>query len=450
MIDKIIEDSYKKKIKIRKNIKIEEAEKSELFHKIKYENFKLSSLIYNKVKKANATINSNINNLLSYSTINSDNRFIREQLAKTRKIMASENFENNKTKNKFLFNGDLTLSNKLKKTKIKEFSFANKNKSGFLTTDNFTKIIFKKNQNSKNKTNHISKNNSLVYKYDPESSKFKILKKSENLKMSKDSLFITKLPQKNNHPEKEEIASNSLSTRKLLSKELKLRKMRNLIRESNSKMLDIYIGLKSIKENRTMSIDNISGYMNQPKSQSSSKDTIKLRTKRKLRNIDKFINLDLQKSQSIGSINRKFRTLFKNIFEKKKLSDDKLDPIIFIHPFDNLIKETFREIKMDNSTNNSVGQRIWIKKSTANMVSYGKSCEQISDDIFYKERKRIISIYPKIEEEAKVVVPKKKINKKNPLFKGLIENVNKLSDVFNDEYKLLKKINLRMRKHKII
>ena len=93
----------------------------------------------------------------------------------------------------------------------------------------------KKNQNSKNKTNHISKNNSLVYKYDPESSKFKILKKSENLKMSKDSLFITKLPQKNNHPEKEEIASNSLSTRKLLSKELKLRKMRNLIRESNSK-----------------------------------------------------------------------------------------------------------------------------------------------------------------------------------------------------------------------
>ena len=166
MIDKIIEDSYKKKIKIRKNIKIEEAEKSELFHKIKYENFKLSSLIYNKVKKANATINSNINNLLSYSTINSDNRFIREQLAKTRKIMASENFENNKTKNKFLFNGDLTLSNKLKKTKIKEFSFANKNKSGFLTTDNFTKIIFKKNQNSKNKTNHISKNNSLVYKYD--------------------------------------------------------------------------------------------------------------------------------------------------------------------------------------------------------------------------------------------------------------------------------------------
>ena len=62
MIDKIIQDSYKKKIKIRKNIKIEEAEKSELFHKIKYENFKLSSLIYNKVKKANATINSNINN----------------------------------------------------------------------------------------------------------------------------------------------------------------------------------------------------------------------------------------------------------------------------------------------------------------------------------------------------------------------------------------------------
>ena len=82
------------------------------------------------------------------------------------------------------------------------------------------------------------------------------------------------------------------------------------------------------------------------------------------------------------------------------------------------------------------------------MVSYGKSCEKLSDDIFYKERKRIIAIYPKIEEEAKMLVPKKKIDKRNPLFIKLVKNINRINEVFLKEYDLLKRVKRRMENNK--
>ena len=157
----------------------------------------------------------------------------------------------------------------------------------------------------------------------------------------------------------------------------------------------------------------------------------------------------MNKNLSVSSVNRKFQTLFQKIFHNKRFSNEKLDARTIMDPLDKIIKGAYKEVRMDNNINNSLGQRIWIKKSTANIVSYGKSCQKISDDIFYKERKRLIAIYPKIEEEAKILVPKKKLNKRNPLFKKLIDNVNKINDVFLEEYNLLKRVNRRMRKNKI-
>ena len=95
---------------------------------------------------------------------------------------------------------------------------------------------------------------------------------------------------------------------------------------------------------------------------------------------------------------------------------------------------------MDNVINNKIGQRIWIKKSTANIVSYGKSFQLMSDDIFYKERKRIIGIYPKIERDAEILIPRKKIEKRSPLIKKLQENVQKINNVFLNEYKLVNRV----------
>ena len=452
MIDSIIENSYQNKVEIRKKISMDESEKNEVFHQMKNENYESSTLIDNKVKNADFTINSNIDNLLSYSVVDSNNKRIREQLLKFQKeILASEpiNFKAKKKKNKYLFKGDFTLSEKMQKTKIKEFSFLNKNKKNFSYLERFSsKINTNKNKNLKNINNNKFKSKSMMDNiYHPESAKVPMPKKNKIHSLNNDSFFITKIPNTNFFPNKTNIILNNFNTTKIKSKEQKMRKMRKLIKESNSCMLDIYTGLKNIKQNKVTSFDNLMNSSNGLQSQKSDFKTIK--SGRSLRNIDKFINLHLQKSQSVASVNRKFQTLFQKIFHNKRFSNEKLDARTIMDPLDKFVKGSYKEIKLDNVINQSLGQRIWIKKSTANIVSYGKSCQKISDDIFYKERKRIIAIYPKIEEEAKILVPKKRIDKRNPLFSKLIDNVNKINDVFLEEYNLLKRVNRRMRKNKI-
>ena len=157
MIDSIIENSYKKKTEIKKKISYEEAEKNEVFHQINNENFDLSTLINNKVKNADLTINSNIDNLLSYSVVDSDNKKIREQLIKFQKeIISSEpiNIKPKKKQHKYLFKGDFTISENMTKTKFKEFSFLNKNKKYL---ESFSRINSNKNRDSKNTNPHTQR-----------------------------------------------------------------------------------------------------------------------------------------------------------------------------------------------------------------------------------------------------------------------------------------------------
>ena len=138
----------------------------------------------------------------------------------------------------------------------------------------------------------------------------------------------------------------------------------------------------------------------------------KVNLKKGFKNTDK-LNLGIKKSQSPSYINRKFKKLFQNIFDNKKYSNEKLDARTLLDPLDKITGGSYKEVKLDNAINNQIGQRIWIKKSTANIVSYGKSFQKISDDIFYKERKRIIGIYPKIEKEADLFIPHRKIESYN-------------------------------------
>ena len=54
-------------------------------------------------------------------------------------------------------------------------------------------------------------------------------------------------------------------------------------------------------------------------------------------------------------------------------------------------------------------QNIWIKKSTANIISYGNSFQIMADEDFYKDHKRIIGVYPNIEREANILVFENKV-----------------------------------------
>ena len=448
MIDNIIEESYHKKVRPIKKISSEESEKGEVFNKVINQNFE-GSLIKNKVRNADATINSNIDNLLSFSLIDSKNRKVREQVSKLRfSMFASEPVnKTNKIKKKHtrhIFKSDFTLSEQMKKTKTKEFSFFNKTKKIISEYSTISKInsINNKNYNIQKYLNLNQNKGMFNTIFRPESAKVESVKKKQNLSMNNDSLFITKLPQSDYFPNKTNVLLSKLNSR-VKSKDENLRKMRKIIKESNSQMLDIYTGLKNLKQNK---FTTFNGVMSSSYPKSKKIDIGKLKSERNLRNVDNFISLQFDRSRNVAYINRKFKTLFQKIFRNKQFSNEKLDARRIMDPLEEIIKGGYREIRLDNTINQTLGQRIWIKKTTANIVSYGKSCSKISDDIFYKERKRIIGIYPKIEEAAKLIYPKRKIDKRNPMLKKLVNNIDKINDIFLEEYNLLKRVNKKWKK----
>ena len=442
MIDNIIEESYTKKRRQKVKKAEKESEKNDVFHKLKNGRFKSSLLVNNKFRNANMTINSSIDNLLWYTVIDTGNPKINEQIFKLRKAKFMSE-PHNKSKNildKHLFKSNFSNSDKMRKTKIQEFSFMKKDKDIHSSLAKSTKMTSIKNKNLKNIKRDITNSSTLNFVHNHDYTNSDFTKKTQNL----DTFFITKVPE-TNLKENKIICILSNRNRNFMSKLKKLRKVHKLVKESNSQMLDIYTGLQNIKENKITTFNSIMNL--NPNSQSTELEKNKM--ERAMRNIDKFLNLNSQKSQSVANINRKFRNLFRKIFENKKYTNDKFDPRTISNPFDKIIKGGYKEIKLDNNISRTLGQRIWIKKSTANIVSYGKSCEKIPDDIFYQERKRILDIYPKIEEEAKISVQRKRIEKRNPLLNRIVNNINRLNNVFLEEYNVVKRIKRKLQKYKI-
>ena len=322
-----------------------------------------------------------------------------------------------KKQHKYLFKDCSLLAEKIKKTKIKEFSLSTSRKRSEPKNQNiFNEYIKNKiNQTSKNIPKFCSRKNSAYLS--PQVSSHKKINFSNNSKVSgcppksNDSFFITRLSSSplNN--------SNIKSTKSSTSKDLI--KFDKVVKQSNKSMLDIYNGLKDLNNNY-----NNYYYLNKIENNNS-------------KNFKK--NKKLEKLKSTNYINRKFTKLYQNVIENKKYSNQKIDARILLEP----LKEfcgVYKEIKLDNHKNNKVGKRIWIKKSTANLLSFGKSFQLISDTIFNREKKRIISFYPKIMKDCELRVPYKKIKKVNPYVFKIKENINKANNIFVSKYNLLQRV----------
>jgi len=420
MISNIIEESYRRKYKPKAKIKFNSPDVKEPFHQIEVERLRHATGINLKVRRRAKYINERIDKLLLYSLIEEDeeeNKNQRRPHIKFRQVSTpnSNSFQKKLKQNKYLFKGDMTIADKINKTKIKEFylsylSNSLKKKIKDKSIANLMKDYKKGNPNRK-MTKNMSADN-----FFPLSAKIPNSIIKYNSISNDDCFFITKLP--------------SYYTRKkssIKSRENKLKKMRKIIKETNSHMLDIYTGLKNMKQDKFATYDN-------PLHIDRTKYT------KGFRNIDR-LNLGMQKNLSVSYIKKRFKKLFENIFQNKKYSNERLDARTILDPLEKIAGGGYKEVKLDNIINKNIGQRIWIKKSTANIVSYGKSFQKISDDIFYKERKRIIGIYPKIEKEADLFIPHRKIEKRNPLINKIKDNVEKINDVFLCEYKLLRRIN---------
>ena len=416
MISNIIEESYKRKYKPKTKIKFNCPDAKEPFHQIEVERLNHATGINWKVRRKAKYINDRIDRLLLYTFIEEDeeeNKNQRKLHIKSRQIntLHASSFQKKLKQSKYLFKGDMTIADKINKTKIKEFYLSNTlKKVKSKSTANLMKQD-KKQNSSREITKQMTSNN-----YFPLSAKIQNSNIKYNSISNDDCFFITKLP--NYYTYK----SSSVK-----SKERKLKKMRKIIKETNSHMLDIYTGLKNMKQNKFTTYDN-------PLHIDRTKFT------KGFRNIDR-LKLGMEKNLSVSYIKRRFKKLFQNIFENKKFSNEKLDARTILDPLEKITGGGYKEVRLDNNINKKIGQRIWIKKSTANIVSYGKSFQKISDDIFYKERRRIIGIYPKIEKEADLFIPHRKIEKRNPLINKIKDNVEKINNVFLCEYKLLSRIN---------
>ena len=413
MIANIIEESYLNKDKYKKTININYDGPKEPFHDMEVEKLNDFSTMKWKIKRTEKRINGDIDELLIFSLLDdkNDRNSAIEKLKYHRvKTPTPHLYKKKLRQNKYLFKGDMSMSEKINKTKIKEFSFSN-------STKNKTKIrpYSTFNIGSRNKINKYNKKK-LLNPFHPLSAKNSYGTSKYSNISNNDCFFITRLP---NYYK----SNNSI----IKSREQKLKKMKKIIKKTNSCMLDIYTGLKNMKQNKFSAYDD-------PLSKNN-----KINLKKGFKNTDK-LNLGMEKSKSASYINKKFRKLFQNIFDNKKYSNEKLDARTLLDPLDKITGGSYKEVKLDNNINNQIGQRIWIKKTTANIVSYGKSFLLISDDIFYKERKRIIGIYPKIAKEAEILIPRKKFDKRHPLMNKIKENIKKINDVYMNEYKLIKRV----------
>jgi len=175
-------------------------------------------------------------------------------------------------------------------------------------------------------------------------------------------------------------------------------------------------------------------------------------TTHNLKNINDRIKHFIHKNHSTKNYNSNShnkkgpKIIHKNrtFYENKKNSYEKLHEVL-----DSLRrKDKDKILKQIKKEQGASIQNIWIKKSTANLVTFGKSFQTLTDDLFYKEQKRIISKYPDIQKDADLPVPDKKVE--DPIKKihriKLEKNSRLIKDLNYNNKQLVIQLKRRMKK----
>ena len=291
--------------------------------------------------------------------------------------------------------------NKLKLTKTKEFHF---NSMNDILRLRLNKYKHKKNENNKGNfsqtlslylspthekiKNHNFINNNL---YDSNNS-FEITLsknngKTENLK----KMIVRKIPKIN------------LSEKKINIKTIeKMYKMQSILSDTNKNFHNINYNLLNL---------------NDKKNNSTLNDLYKLGIKLIKPNENNIQNITIEKDK----IN------YQELFE----------------PIKELLNKPLKQIKINNSKNN-YNKLVWMKRSTANLLSFGQVSQSMHDDVFYKERKRIVESYPKYEKDANIDVKEKKKANYGPSVR-LKEYFKKIDNLVNMNKTLMKNIYIKMK-----
>ena len=219
----------------------------------------------------------------------------------------------------------------------------------------------------------------------------------------------------NNTYRKNDSTNNELSTmRNILSKNQDMK-------SSEKHLFQKVLSNKRVKNNTYRNISRLSSLLND-----TSKKYIILNMKLKdytkensFKNIKKNI-LDKSLKQSKSQENMDLKKInFKKIFDKK----------------DSVLDKPMVQIK-DEKKN----RMIWIKKSTANLLSFGKVSNSMKDEQFYKERKRIIESYLNYEKAADLYVSKKESEKNSFRNERGYKNLRKIDELLAQNKELIKNI----------
>ena len=138
------------------------------------------------------------------------------------------------------------------------------------------------------------------------------------------------------------------------------------------------------------------------------------------KNLGKLIlDKSLKQSKSQDDIKAEADRDFRKLFGKKLSS----------------INHPLKQIKVRENKKNKL---IWVKKSTANLISFGQVSQSINDEQFYMERKRIIESYRNYEREADIYTTSKE--KQNYRSEVGYQNLKKIDELLAQNTQLIKDI----------
>ena len=375
--------------------------------------------ISNKVKNASSLISTQTDKLLLKGFEGSEEDFVKCYKKKDKiNFKKISNIKQRKINNFLIKEGFTTL----RLTKTKEFNLSSSKKNKILEQIRQSNQIKSHSPNNKIQ----SRNNSLLYNLLSDNSlgKTNKLNKSnsivENIRRNKSqSLNIKSLFNKKNS-----LQINMGNTFYFYNKNSKSRNDKNNKLKHRSQSLKDLSNLKNILNDTSNNASNI---------------------KNKLK---KFVIRNKIAFQGFNSTKNKTHSI--PFFQKKQNDEGNIKEILEfsgMQPKKNELKLIKNDIGLDS-------ENIWMKKSTANLILFGKSFLNLNDIHFYQERKRILADYPKLEKEAEIDKAEifQKGNAKNIIrlqklrfdrSNRKIEDLNKMTDLImkkmNEKIKEIKK-----------
>ena len=363
------------------------------FLKVNIEKINDLNRIPNKMEKSNSLINYQTDKLLEtgFEGDEEDFKFCYKKV-EPEKVSQEGIFKQNKI-NKLLVKDD--YSGPIKLTKIREFNITKREKNKLLEKINQLKEMQNNSQYNKYFQNYQFKRNSFISNNKIEnnsSAKFNnsnsIINASSTIIGNGNNMLF------NNSSLNMDLFDNS-TTNNYYNKNRNSLKGAYFFYKNNSQDMKKNMSNHSISINEFITLRNIL-----------------TNTTHNLNNINDRLKRYIHKNNSTNSFNsishnKKGRKI---IHKNRTFYDDKKKNFEMLHEvLDSLRKKDkdhiLKQIKKDHGT--SI-QNIWLKKSTANLVSFGKSFQTLTDDLFYREHKRIISKYPEIQKDADLPVPEKK------------------------------------------